>query len=160
MAEARVCYARPMLHVVILAGGTGTRFWPQSRARHPKQFLALAGGESLLRESWKRVRGLVGPSKIWVAAPKRLMAKVAKELPELRADRRIIEPSPRDTGPAVGLACAMVERADPNAVVAIFPTDHVVKQTKRFEAAVRRAMRTARSPRGRRCSAARRNSIS
>jgi len=132
------------LHVVLLAGGSGTRFWPQSRKRHPKQFLALSGGDLLLLETWKRVRKLVGPAKIWVVAPRPLVQKIRKALPQLRKDRLIVEPSPRDTGPAVGLACAAVSREQADAVVAIFPTDHVVERGDRFVTAVRRAAAEAR----------------
>jgi len=124
------------LHVVLLAGGSGTRFWPLSRKARPKQFHSLAGKRSLLVETWMRAKKLAPASRIWVVAPKALAASVRSELPALRADRFVPEPSPRDTGPAIGLACALIAKQHPQAVVAVFPTDHVVRETQRFVDAV------------------------
>jgi mannose-1-phosphate guanylyltransferase len=135
--------ARNHLHVALLAGGSGTRFWPLSRARRPKQLLALAGARPLLLETWARVRRLAAPERIWVVAPAALARQVRRTLPDLQSGRLIIEPSPRDTGPAVGLACARVARVDPDAVLAIFPTDHVIAETAPFTRAVRAAARAA-----------------
>ena len=136
--------AQSSFHVVLLAGGSGTRFWPLSRSGRPKQFLALAGRRPLLEETWRRVRGLAPPERIWVVAPAALARDVRGLLPELRQGRLVIEPTPRDTAPAVGLACATVARQDPDAVVGIFPTDHVVRERKEFLAAVKVAARAAR----------------
>lgn len=133
----------PKLHVVLLAGGSGTRFWPLSRKARPKQFLPLGGATSLMRETWKRVHRLAPPSRIWVVAPKALSAAVRAELPRLRADRLVPEPTPRDTGPAIGLACALIAAQDPCAVVAVFPTDHIVRDADRFGDAVQLAAREA-----------------
>jgi mannose-1-phosphate guanylyltransferase len=130
-------------HAVLLAGGSGTRFWPMSRAERPKQFLALAGGRPLLEETWRRLSRLAPPARRWVVAPRRLASAVKEMLPGLHADNLILEPSPRDTGPAVGLACAAVARREPRAVVGIFPTDHVIADRDRFTAAVRLASRRA-----------------
>jgi mannose-1-phosphate guanylyltransferase len=135
------------LHVVLLAGGSGTRFWPLSRERRPKQLLALAGPEPLLTAAWKRARRLAPVSRIWVAAPRRLVSPVRRLLPALRQDRLIVEPSPRDTAPAISLACATVAGLDPEAVVGIFPTDQVVRDLDAYVAAVRVAARSAQSGR-------------
>jgi mannose-1-phosphate guanylyltransferase len=124
-------------HVVLLAGGSGTRFWPMSRADRPKQFLALTGGRPLIVETWRRVASLAPPRRRWVVAPKRLASAVREVLPGLRPENLIVEPSPRDTAPAVGLACAAVAKRDPSAVVGIFPTDHVIADTEAFRRAVR-----------------------
>ena len=130
---------------MLLAGGSGTRFWPLSRKARPKQFHALTGKQSLLRETWKRVRKLAPVSRIWVVAPRRLAGAVRSELPALRMDRLVLEPSPRDTGPAIGLATASIAGRDPEAVVAVFPTDHVVRDTPRFVEAVQAAVGAAAS---------------
>ncbi len=126
-------------HVVLLAGGSGTRFWPMSRARRPKQFLPLVGDEPLIAGTWRRVAALAPPERIWVVAPQALAADVRRSLGDLRRDRMILEPSPRDTAPAIGLACATIRRAAPDAVVGVFPTDHVVRDTGAFGRAVRAA---------------------
>ena len=123
--------AQTAFHVVLLAGGSGTRFWPLSRRDKPKQFLPLTGRTSLLAETWRRVRALAPPSRIWVVAPRRLEARV-RAAAAGACGRTIwcVEPSPRDTGPAVGLACAAVARRDPRAIVGVFPTDHVIPRRR------------------------------
>jgi mannose-1-phosphate guanylyltransferase len=135
--------APPAFHAVLLAGGRGTRFWPLSRADRPKQMLALGGADSLLAATWKRLRRLAPPRRSWVVAPRELAAAVRAELPELRPENLILEPTPRDTGPAAGLACAAVARRDPQAITGLFPTDHVVRDTRAFEATVGRAIAAA-----------------
>jgi len=132
-------------HVVLLAGGSGTRFWPMSRRARPKQLLPLAGARSLLRETWDRALSLAPVARIWVVAPKALSAAIRRELPRLRADRLILEPSPRDTAPAVALACATVAPEDPDATVGIFPTDHLVRDVGAFARAVAAAREEAAS---------------
>ncbi|MHC4991222.1 MAG: sugar phosphate nucleotidyltransferase, partial [Planctomycetota bacterium] len=128
---------------MLLAGGSGTRFWPLSRATRPKQFLSLAGRRPLIVETWRRMRRLASPRRMWVVAPAALAKDVRRALPGLASDRLILEPSPRDTGPAVGLACATVAKTDPGAIVGIFPTDHVIRDEEAFVAAVRVAERAA-----------------
>ncbi len=132
------------LHVVILAGGSGTRFWPLSRVARPKQFLPLAGRRSLLRATWDRVRRLAPPERIWVVAPRALVPAVRRELPGLRRHRLVVEPSARGTGPAIALACAVVARHDPRAIAAIFPSDHAIRDASAFERAIAVAIRAAR----------------
>ncbi len=130
-------------HAVLLAGGSGTRFWPLSRSSRPKQFLALSGREPLLLATWKRALRLAPRGRIWVVAPRALVPGVRRMLPALRPDRLIVEPSPRDTAPAIALACATIAAADPGAVVGVFPTDHVIRDVPAFAAAVRTAIREA-----------------
>ncbi len=124
-------------HVILLAGGSGTRFWPLSRASLPKQFLPLAGPRPLLVDTWRRARKLAPRERIWVVAPAALARQVRRVLPHLERRKLILEPSPRDTAPAIVLACATVERADPGAIVGIFPTDHVIPNEAEFVRSVR-----------------------
>ena len=133
------------LHVVILAGGSGTRFWPLSRASRPKQFLSLVGKVSLLRATWDRALELAPADRIWTVAPRALASAVRRELPALRRDRLVLEPSPRDTAPAIALACSIIARNDPHAVAAIFPSDHVIPDVAAFKRAVAVARRAARA---------------
>jgi len=135
--------ARLPLHVVLLAGGSGTRFWPWSRADRPKQLLPLAGRAPLVVETWRRARRLAPPSRIWLVAPRSLADPLRDALPELQADRLLLEPSARNTGPAIVLACLAVERVHPGATVAVFPTDHVVRDGPRFARAVHTAAAAA-----------------
>lgn len=129
---------------MLLAGGSGTRFWPLSRGRRPKQFLALAGPRTLLEETWRRVRRLAPPDRIWVVAPRSLASAIRRALPDLPARNLVVEPSPKDTAPAIGLASARVRMRDPEAVTGFFPTDHVVRDAKAFAVAVRAAVAEAR----------------
>ena len=135
---------RVPLHVVILAGGSGTRFWPLSRVKRPKQFLRLAGDRSLLQATWDRARTLAPAGRIWVVAPRGLAAAVRRELTGLRRDRVIVEPSPKDTAPAIALACATIAQHEPGAIAAVLPSDHAVRDGSAFKRAVATASDAAR----------------
>lgn len=114
-----------------------------SRRTRPKQFLPLGGANSLLRRTWDRARALARPSSIWVVAPEALAASVRRELPGLHPKNLVLEPSPRDTGPAIALACAAVSRRDPAAIVGILPTDHLIRNQSAFARAFRESVRAA-----------------
>jgi mannose-1-phosphate guanylyltransferase len=127
-------------HAVIMAGGSGTRLWPLSRAERPKQLLDVVAGDdgahSLLAEAFARLRAVLPADRIWVCTAARYGDQVAAALPELRADRLILEPVARDTANAVGLAAALVEDADPGAELAVVSADHVIRPVDRFAAAL------------------------
>jgi mannose-1-phosphate guanylyltransferase len=127
------------LHAVILAGGSGTRFWPLSRRDHPKQLLALAGSRTLLQGTWDRVRQLASADAVHVVTAGTLAPAIAEQLPELGAARLVVEPEPRDTAIAIGLAAGLIHREDPDAVLVVTPADHVVTPDAAFAAAVREA---------------------
>lgn len=133
-----------MLHAVILAGGSGTRFWPLSRRDRPKQLLALAGSRSLLQGTYDRVRRVVEASAVHVVtAGERLAEATREQLPELDPARLIVEPEPRDTAVAIGLAARLIAASDPEAVLVVTPADHVVLPEEAFAVAVREAARLA-----------------
>lgn len=130
----------PALHVIIPAGGAGTRLWPMSRAGRPKFLLDLTGsGRSLLQQTWDRLVPLVGASNVHVVTGVRHAEAVAAQLPGLGAAGLVCEPSPRDSMPAIGLATALVHREDPNAVVASFAADHAITSGPEFDDAVTQA---------------------
>jgi mannose-1-phosphate guanylyltransferase len=133
-----------MLYAVILAGGSGTRFWPLSRERRPKQFLALGGDRSLLRQTVERLLPLVGWERSLVVASAKLGAGIRAELPELPARNLLLEPVARNTGPAIGLAALEVARRDPRGVLAVLPSDHLVRPEARFRRLIRAAAEEAR----------------
>ncbi len=135
------------VHLVLLAGGRGTRFWPLSRRSRPKQLLPLLSDRSLLRETWERVAPLGKAERAWVVTAGDLADECRGELPELSPARILGEPVGRNTAPALALAAALARREDPKAVLAVFPSDHHIADTKGFRALARRALRCAREER-------------
>ncbi|MCL6502561.1 MAG: NTP transferase domain-containing protein [Pirellulales bacterium] len=128
-----------MLHAVIMAGGSGTRFWPASRDERPKQFLSLAGTRSMLQATYDRLAGLVPPERVLVATTARLADLVSAQLPELPRSAILGEPCKRDTAPCIGLAALHVSRLDAQAVMAVMPSDHVIEPAEVFQQALRQA---------------------
>lgn len=130
-------------YAVILAGGSGERFWPLSTPEKPKQFLRVFGGESLIRQSVSRLGGLVGSDDVYVVTGKSLVSATVKELPEIPAANIVGEPCRRDTGAAVALGVSFAKKND-DPVVGFFPSDHMVSKPAKFRAAVKRAVALAR----------------
>ena len=132
-----------MLHAMIMAGGGGTRFWPRSRQRRPKQFLTFSGDRTLLQGTVDRVAAMIPPERTWVVTGEQYQAETATQLSELPADHVVGEPVGRDTAPAVGLGAALIARADPEAVVLVTPADHVIEPVQLFRTAVQVAEQMA-----------------
>jgi mannose-1-phosphate guanylyltransferase len=128
-----------MLHAIVMAGGTGTRFWPASRNDSPKQLLQLVGSKTMIRQTVDRLIDLVPDRRRLIVTNKRLVAEVRKQLPELAADAIVGEPCKRDTAPCIGLAALLVIRDDPEATMAVMPADHVIRPGEKFQAAIRQA---------------------
>lgn len=128
---------------LILAGGSGTRFWPASRRRRPKQLLALEDGPSLLRQTVGRLAPLVPLDRLWISTTRELAAAVAAELPEIDSARILVEPSPRNTAPAILGAVARLPaeaRAQP---IAVLPSDHRIADSQAFLATLAAAFGVA-----------------
>src|SRR3954452_6705539 len=124
-----------------MAGGSGTRLWPLSRAARPKQLLDVVaedggGAHSLLAEAFARLQAVLPTENIWVCTAARYGEQVRAALPELGAGRLILEPVARDTANAVGLAAALVADLDPDAELAVVSADHVIRPVERFAAAL------------------------
>lgn len=128
-----------MLHAVIMAGGSGTRFWPASRVSKPKQLLSLVGERSMIQETLGRVAGLASDQNALIVTNQTLVAAIREQLPALPANAVIGEPCKRDTAPCIGLAALLVSRDDPDATMAVMPADHVILATDRFQAAMMQA---------------------
>lgn len=133
-----------MLWAVLMAGGTGTRFWPESRERLPKQFLRLAGKKTLIEQTCDRLFPLVSPSHILVVTQKDKKALVKKLLPRLKPWQIIGEPAGRNTAPCAVLAARIALQKDPDAVIALLPADHLIRNEKAFRAALKAAHEIAR----------------
>jgi mannose-1-phosphate guanylyltransferase len=123
-----------------MAGGSGTRFWPLSRRATPKQFLALAGPKSLLRETFERLEPIVGAERVWVVAGEAHTRRVRDHLPEVPPANILGEPVGRNTAPCIGLAAHRILRRDPAARMLVCPSDHIVRPREGFEAALRAAL--------------------
>ena len=130
-------------HAVILAGGRGTRFWPQSRVRRPKQFLNVLGQESLLQQTLARLRPAAPPQRTWILTNQSLRKQVLRQLPGVPRRQVIAEPVQRNTAPAIALAAHLLEQQDPDAVMGVFPSDHVIGKTATFHRVLRRAAKAA-----------------
>ncbi len=125
-----------MLHAVIMAGGSGTRFWPASRKNRPKQFLQLAADRPLLRLTYERLTPMVPPEQIWVVTASATVALTREILPELPPDNVLGEPVGRDTAACVGFAAEVLARHDPGAVCLVLPADHVIGDEDQFKLAM------------------------
>jgi mannose-1-phosphate guanylyltransferase len=116
----------------ILAGGSGTRFWPRSRRTHPKQMLSLDGERSMLQQTVTRLLPLADSQHIWILTNEWLMSAVETQLPDVPAAQILAEPVARNTAPAAGLAAFLLERQAPDAVLGLFPADHTIQDAEEF----------------------------
>ncbi len=125
-----------MLHAVIMAGGSGTRFWPASRASSPKQLLSLFGEQTMIQSTVDRLGTMVPPERVLVVTNQRLVDAIREQLPQLPAAAVIGEPCKRDTAPCIGLAAAWVARDDDEAIMVVMPADHVIQPASEFQSAI------------------------
>jgi mannose-1-phosphate guanylyltransferase len=133
------------IHAVILAGGSGTRFWPASRRQLPKQFLPLAGSadEPLIAATVRRIQTIVPAERIWVATSASLVDATASLLPHVPRSQLLGEPLGRNTAPCIGWASAVIARADPQAIVGVLPADHFIGDEVAFRNVLERALSAA-----------------
>jgi len=117
---------------VILAGGRGTRFWPLSRKRRAKQLLALDGKQTMIQQTVARLLPLAPAKRLWIITNEDSRREIARQLPRLSKQQIIAEPLGRNTAPAIGLAAFILLRQDPDAVIGMFPSDHVIGDEKRY----------------------------
>ena len=117
---------------VILAGGSGTRFWPRSRKAKAKQVLALDGQRTMIQQTLDRLLPLADASDVWVITNDLLDDLIGEQLPEVPRERILSEPAARNTAPACALAAFLLEKTAPDTVIGIFPSDHAIKNPARF----------------------------
>jgi mannose-1-phosphate guanylyltransferase len=128
---------------LILAGGRGTRFWPRSRKSHSKQVLNVIGERTLIQATVDRLRPLVPAERLWSLTNGHLRDEIVRQLPEIPPAQILAEPAQRNTAAAIGLAAHILRSVDPDAVMGVFPSDHVIGNPARFLELVAAAYRSA-----------------
>src|SRR5260370_27762811 len=128
---------------LILAGGRGTRFWPRSRRRSAKQVLNVVGERSLIQSTVDRLTPLIAPERLWVLTNDHLRDIIIKQLPEVPRNQILAEPMQRNTAPAIGLAAQILPTLEPDAVMGVFPSDHVIGKTPQYRTVIKAAFKSA-----------------
>lgn len=128
---------------VILAGGRGTRFWPLSRKKRAKQLLALDGKQTMIQQTVARLLPLASPKQFWIITNDDLRPAILKQLPKLPKAQVLAEPLGRNTAPAIGLAAFLLLREHPDAVIGMFPSDHVIADEQSYCATIARGVKIA-----------------
>ncbi len=128
---------------LILAGGRGTRFWPRSRRTHSKQVLRFLGDRSLIQQTVDRLRPVIPPERLWILTSSALRAEIIRQLPGVPGAQILAEPAQRNTAPAIGLAAHILKSIDPDAVMGVFPSDHVISKPAHYLRFVRSAFQAA-----------------
>ena len=128
---------------VILAGGRGTRFWPLSRKRRAKQLLALDGKQTMIQQTVARLLPIASASRFWVITNGDLRAAILRQVPKLDSKQVLAEPVGRNTAPAIGLAAFLLLRHDPDAVLGLFPSDHVIAEPERYRSTLKQGIEIA-----------------
>ena len=128
---------------VILAGGRGTRFWPLSRKKRAKQLLALDGKQTMIQQTVTRLLPLAPPKQFWIITNDDLRPAIMKQLPKLPKPQVLAEPVGRNTAPAIGLSAFLLLREHPDAVIGMFPSDHVIADEESYRATIERGVEIA-----------------
>jgi len=132
-----------MLYAVVMAGGSGTRFWPLSRRAEPKQLLAIVSEKLLVQEALDRLEGLVPLERTYIVTGREQLPKMRDCLPQMPDDQLIVEPQGRNTAAAIGLSAVILEQSDPNAVMAALPADHLIRPKRGFQKVIAKAAELA-----------------
>lgn len=128
-------------HLVIMAGGIGSRFWPMSTTENPKQFIDVLGvGRSLLQLTLDRFKDIVSPENVWVVTNERYAEKVKEQLPEVPANQVLCEPCRRNTAPCICYVSWRIKAIDPKANVVVTPSDHIVLDTNEFKRVIKESL--------------------
>lgn len=131
------------IFAILMAGGVGTRFWPRSRAKNPKQVLDIIDHETLIQATYRRTKSLVKPSQIFIVTNSDQMEIIKAQIPRLADDNFIVEPFGRNTAACIGLAALSVQQIDAEGVMIILPSDHLITEVKEFKNVARQAAKFA-----------------
>jgi len=131
-----------MNHLVIMAGGVGSRFWPMSTAERPKQFIDVLGvGRTLLQLTFDRFEGIVNPENVWVVTNQNYTELVKEQLPEVPAGNILSEPCRRNTAPCIAYVSWRIKNSDAKANIVVAPSDHIVTNVAEFKRVVKMCMK-------------------
>jgi mannose-1-phosphate guanylyltransferase len=130
-------------YAVIMAGGSGTRFWPLSRHEHPKQLLTLFGEDSLLEQTVRRIQPVIPLGRIYIFTSEPILKKVRRLLPRIPSDQIVGEPASRNTAPTVGVAAQEIARRDPEGLMVVLPSDQIIAKPGAFRQVLGSACRVA-----------------
>jgi mannose-1-phosphate guanylyltransferase len=133
-------------YAVIMAGGVGSRFWPESRQAHPKQFLRVLGEDTLIQNTIQRLNGLIPPERCFVVTHERYVQQTRDQLPAVPEENILAEPISRNTAPCIAYAAARLKKLDPEGVMVVLPADHVIRNVRHFHEVLRVAIDQAREP--------------
>ncbi|MCY7409041.1 MAG: mannose-1-phosphate guanylyltransferase, partial [Chitinophagales bacterium] len=129
-------------YAVMMAGGIGSRFWPLSKSKYPKQFIDILGtGKSLLQQSYERLRHTFPPERIFIITNESYAEITRKQLPELSRENILLEPSRKNTAPCIAYAGHKILSLDTNASIVITPSDHIILNEQKFSAALQKALK-------------------
>lgn len=128
------------LYALILAGGVGARFWPRSRQLRPKQFLSVFSEYSLIQDTMARIEGLVAPERLLTITRADQASQLQSQVPELEAHQLLLEPIGRSTAPCIGLAARLLAAQDPEAIMLVLPSDHLIQDQTLFHETLERAV--------------------
>lgn len=131
------------VYAVIMAGGVGSRFWPKSRERSPKQVLEIVGQGTMIQNTVKRIEALVAPERTFVITNKIQREIIVQQLPHIPPENILVEPVGRNTAPCIGLAAHWIHRRDPNGVMVVLPADHLISEHDKFKQVLERAIAVA-----------------
>ena len=133
--------ARTNNHLVIMAGGVGSRFWPMSTSEKPKQFIDVLGvGKTLLQLTVERFGNLVRPENIWVVTNQKYASIVKEQLPDMPESNILCEPCRRNTAPCIAYVSWRIKSTDPKANIVVTPSDHIVVDQAEFQRVVKECM--------------------
>ena len=135
-----------MIHAVIMAGGIGSRFWPESREARPKQFLNVFGSATLIQNTVARLQGLVPPERCLIVTHERYFEQTRNQLPAVPVENILLEPISRNTAPCIAYAAETLIARDPDATMIVLPADHVISNVQEFHQVLRVAVDKAATP--------------
>ena len=133
-----------MNHLVIMAGGIGSRFWPMSTTENPKQFIDVLGvGRSLLQLTYDRFKDICSPENVWVVTGAVYAQRVREQLPEIPAENVLAEPCRRNTAPCIAYVSYRIKAKDEKASICVTPSDHIVTDTQEFQRVIKSSLQFA-----------------